>query len=133
MARLSLTRTGSESYRDYLRSPAWGFRRVRWFRDARARGAEPACPVCQLTLDEAGSLDLHHLRYDGVHRDPVTGAWKAREKDEDLMPMCRAHHEQLHASLDARKEYLGWDRRRATVLIVVRMIRRHRKKTHDHQ
>lgn len=133
MARLSLTRTGSTDYRDYLRSPQWGFRRVRWFRDARAGGCEPACPVCQLTLTEAGTLDLHHLRYDGVQRDTSTGAWKAQEKDEDLMPMCRAHHEQLHASLDARKEYFGWDRRRATVLIVVRMIRRHRKKTHDHQ
>ncbi|XKH55580.1 hypothetical protein LG293_09950 [Citricoccus nitrophenolicus] len=129
MARLSLTRTGSTDYRNYLRSPQWGFRRVRWFRDARARGCEPACPVCQLTLDEAGSLDLHHLRYNGVHRDPGTGAWQAKERDEDLMPMCRTHHEQLHAFLDARKEYFGWDRRRATVLIVVRMIRRHRKKT----
>ena len=129
MARLSLTRTGSTGYRNYLRSPAWGFRRVRWFRDARARGCEPACPVCQRTLDEAGSLDLHHLCYNGVHRDPATGAWQAKERDEDLMPMCRTHHEQLHAVLDARKEYFGWDRRRATVLIVVRMIRRHRKKT----
>ncbi|MGM7670253.1 hypothetical protein [Microbacterium sp. A93] len=129
MARLSLTRTGSTDYRDYLRSPAWGFRRVRWFRDARARGCEPACLVCQLTLDEAGSLDLHHLRYNGVGRDPATGAWRAREAHEDLMPMCRAHHKQLHASLDARKEYLGWARRRATVHIVVRLIRRHRKKT----
>jgi len=129
MARLSLTRTGSAAYRDYLRSPAWGFRRVRWFRDARARGIEPACQVCQLTLETAGTLDLHHVRYDEVHRDRLTGAWKAREDDEDLMPLCRAHHEQLHAALDARKEYLGWNRRRATVLIVTRMIRRHRKKS----
>ncbi|MGW9550882.1 hypothetical protein ACWG8W_07490 [Citricoccus zhacaiensis] len=128
MARLSLTRTGSESYRDYLRSPAWGFRRVRWFRDARARACEPACQVCQVTLEEAGTLDLHHVRYDGLHRDPVSGVWRAREKDEDLMPMCRAHHEQLHARLDARKEYFGWDRRRATMSIVALMIRRHRKK-----
>lgn len=123
MARLGLDRTGSPAYRQYLRSQQWGFRRVRWFRDCRARGYEPACQVCGMTLAEAGSLDLHHTSYAGVGQD-AEGTWRARESDEDLMPMCREHHQQLHRMMDGKKEFYGWDRRRATVVIVARL--RHR-------
>lgn len=127
MTRYGLHRTGSESYREYLRSAQWGFRRVRWFRDCRARGMEPACLVCQVTLEQAGTLDLHHVSYDGVVQDQSTGTWSAQEADEDLMPLCRQHHQQLHRLMDARKEYFGWDRRRASVAIIARMIRAQRR------
>lgn len=127
MARYGLHRTGSADYRAYLRSPQWGFRRVRWFRDCRACGAEPACLVCRITLTEAGKLDLHHVSYKGVQRDHG-GRWVAREQDEDLMPMCREHHQELHRRMDTRKEWFGWDRRRASVAIVTRMIRHHQEK-----
>lgn len=84
---------------------------------------EPACQVCAITLAEAGSLDLHHLSYDGVVQDPFGGGWKAREAHEDLIPLCREHHQRLHQIVDGRKEFFGWDRRRASVVIVARMIR----------
>ena len=123
MARFGLHRTGSPEYRRYLRSQAWGYRRVRWFQECRAAGHEPACQVCGVTLEEAGTLDLHHVSYKGVSQDESTGRWRAREADEDLMPMCREHHQRLHQIMDGRKEFFGWDRRRATVAIVARMIR----------
>lgn len=129
MSRLSLHRTGSSSYREYLRSPQWGFRRVRWFRDQRKRGFEPACQVCGITLTDAETLDLHHVSYEGVGRDSSTGQWRAQETDEDLMSLCRQHHRDLHRIMDGRKEFFGWDRRRATVVIIARMIRRHRRRT----
>lgn len=124
MGRYGLHRTGSPEYQQYLRSPQWGFRRVRWFRDCRARGYEPACQVCQVTLVDVGSLDLHHVSYAGVTWDETRQTWKAQEADADLMPMCRAHHQQLHTMMDRRKEFYGWDRRRATVVIISRLITR---------
>lgn len=124
MARYGLHRSGSPEYQQYLRSQQWGFRRIRWFRACRARGYEPACQVCQLTLAEAGSLDLHHVSYDGVTWDDSREVWKAQEADKDLMPLCRVHHEQLHRMMDGRKEFYGWDRRRATVVIIGRLITR---------
>lgn len=114
---MSLQRTGNQDYREYLRSQAWGWRRKRWFRDCRAKGFEPACQVCQLTLKKAGSLDLHHVSYEGVQRDE-NGKWHANEDDGDLMPMCRGCHEQLHYRMDGPGEFRGWDRRRATVVII---------------
>jgi|SRR5699024_6247209 len=126
VARMGLHRTRSLKYRQYLRSQQWGFRRVRWFRECRERGFEPACQVCAVTLQEVGSLDLHHVSYEGVRWDDQEQRWYAHEAYEDLMPLCRVHHEQLHRIMDGRKEFYGWDRRRATVVIVARMIRRYR-------
>lgn len=94
---------------------------MRWFRECRAAGVEPACQVCQVRLDVAGTLDLHHLSYAGVSREE--GQWRAREKHEDLMPLCREHHQRLHEIMDGRKEFFGWDRTRASVVIVARLIR----------
>lgn len=128
MGRYGLHRTDSTEYRAYLRSPQWAFRRVRWFRSCRARGAEPACLVCRISLTDAGKLDLHHVSYKGVQQDR-RGKWLARERDDDLMPLCREHHQDLHERMDARKEWFGWDRRRASVAIVARMIRQQMKDT----
>lgn len=77
-----------------------------------------------MTLHIAGTLDLHHMSYDGVAWDEEQHRWYAEEQDHDLMPMCRTHHQQLHRIMDRRKEFYGWDRRRATVVIVARLIRR---------
>lgn len=125
MSRFGLHRTGSAPYRRYLGSHQWGFRRVRWFRDCRANGYEPACQVCGTTLADEGSLDLHHVSYEGVSWHETKRQWVAAEADEDLMPMCRTHHQQLHRIIDGRKEFYGWNRRRATVVIVARLIDRH--------
>lgn len=98
---------------------------MRWFRDCRANGYEPACQVCGATLSDERSLDLHHVSYDGVSWHESKDQWVAAEADEDLVPLCRAHHQQLHRIMDGRKEFYGWDRRRATVVIVARLIDRH--------
>ncbi|SMY04385.1 MULTISPECIES: hypothetical protein [Brevibacterium] len=118
MSRLSLTRTGSSAYQSgYLRSQQWHWRRRRWFRDRRAAGFEPACQVCGVSLEDAGTLDLHHVSYDGVVENP-DGSWTAREADEDLMPLCRDHHQAVHRIMDRKRDFHGWDRRRATLVIV---------------
>ena len=103
---------------------------MRWFEQCRAGGVEPACQVCGLTLAEAGSLDLHHLSYEGVVQD-AAGRWRAREKHADLMPLCREHHQRLHTIMDGRKEFFGWNRSRASVVIVATMIRQRQAQRRD--
>lgn len=125
---MSLRRSGNPEYRGYLRSRAWGWRRQRWFRDCRARGAEPACQVCEVRLEDVGSLDLHHVSYDGVTKDN-RGQWVASEADDDLMPLCRTHHNKLHQIIDEHgRDYQGWNRRRASVVILGRLRREHLRK-----
>lgn len=75
-------------------------------------------------MDTVDSLDLHQVSYEGVIWDTAAQRWSAREDHHDLLPMCRDHHEQLHRIMDGRKEFYGWDRRRATVVIVARLIQR---------
>lgn len=123
MSRMGLNRTGSKSYRSYLASGAWRARKHRWFHDRRDEGYEPACVICGLSLTELGALDLHHMNYAGVTEHP-DGTWSAREADEDLMPMCRHHHQLLHRAMDRHREYHGWDRGKATVVIAASMVRR---------
>lgn len=118
MSRLSLTRTGSNAYQlGYLRSQAWHWRRRRWFRDRRGDGFEPACQVCGVRLEDVDSLDLHHVSYLGVVENS-DGTWAAREADEDLMPLCREHHQAVHRLMDRKRDFYGWERRRATLVIV---------------
>lgn len=133
MGAYSLNRTGNKEYRRYLRSQQWGFRRVRWFRECRAKGYEPACQVCGETLADVESLDLHHVSYEGVSWSETKQQWVAREAHEDLMPLCRNHHRELHRIMDGRKEFYGWNRRRASVVIIARLINRnqHRKQSRE--
>jgi thiosulfate reductase electron transport protein len=122
-------KTGSRRrpYTGYLRSGVWAWRRQRWFRDCRKAGSEPACQVCRITLTAAGSLDLHHTSYDGVHIGD-DGSYRAGEADTDLLPFCRDHHEALHRFLDDRRgDYWGWERRRATVVITAILARKHQR------
>ena len=116
---------GRASYGAYLKSSAWAWRRQRWFRDCRRKGLEPACQVCGVTLARLGSLDLHHLRYEGVIISG-DGTFTAQEKDADLLPYCRDHHEALHRILDdRRRDYWGWSRARATIVVTGILHRRH--------
>lgn len=120
---MSLRRSGRKEYREYLRSQAWGWRRQRWFRDCRRQGFEPACQVCDVLLSEIGTLDLHHVSYEGVTRG-ADGKWIAKEKNDELMPVCRMHHERLHEILDSQsRDYLGWNRRRASVVVIAQLRR----------
>lgn len=116
----SLARSGNQAYQTgYLRSGAWFRRRRAWFAAIEGRGQQVVCLVCET----GGSLDLHHADYKGVTQT-ATGAWVAGEADEDLMPLCRGCHEDLHAELDRRRrDFWGWDRRRATAVLVVGLRR----------
>ena len=120
----SLARSGNRQYqRGYLRSAAWFRRRDRWFAKVEDRGLVAVCQVC----GAPGSLDLHHVSYDGVRRDDETGTWRAGEKHEDLMPLCREHHQAVHDEFDRRRrDFWGWDRRRATAVVVVGLRKRRR-------
>lgn len=124
MRRLSNSRTGSTAYsKGYLKSPAWHARRRMWFDDCRAAGYEPACQVCEMTMTQLGSLDLHHVSYEGVGRGE-RNRWVANEADQDLMPMCRVCHQDLHRIMDRGRDYYGWERENATVSIIVTLRRR---------
>lgn len=73
-------------------------------------------------------MDLHHMSYDGVSQDRG-GRWVSREKDTDLMPLCRDCHERVHRILDDHKrDYKGWNRHRATIVIVARLRREHERR-----
>lgn len=121
----SLRRSGREEYRSYLLSRAWGWRRQCWCRDCRRGGREQACQVCGARLDETGTLYLHRASYTGVTQD-VCGRWQARAADADLLPLCREHHEELHRILDQRgRDYMGWNRRRASVVNIARLRTNH--------
>lgn len=117
----SLARSGNQAYQSgYLRSGAWFRRRRAWFAAVEATGRAVVCQVC----GTAKNLDLHHMNYVGVHQ-ASTGVWVAGEADEDLMPLCRGCHDDLHAELDRRRrDFWGWDRKRATAIIVVGLRQR---------
>lgn len=139
MARMSLARTGNRRYKNgYLRSQAWGWRRQRYFRDLRAAGFEPACQVCNILMvsyrqREGKDLDLHHVSYDGVSYDEDTGKWIAAEADEDLMPMCRICHQDLHRIMDRPRDHNGWSRENATISIIVHLRRQLEENPARHQ
>lgn len=133
----SLARKTSKSdrseYQGYLVSNAWRARRRKYFEWVKSRGFEPACQVCFGMLNDLGSLDLHHMSYDGVIKLPH-GKYRAEETNDDLVPLCREHHEALHQRLDDhRYSYWGWDRRRATVVIINYMRRDMRARTKGQQ
>lgn len=119
MVRHGLSRTGNQQYRHgYSRSPAWFARRDRWFEQfAALHGWQAYCYVCEMSKTQLGGLDLHHVSYDGVGRDH-RNRWVAHERYEDLVPMCRSCHDDLHARLDDGKTYYGWSRENATFRII---------------
>lgn len=116
----SLARSGNAAYaHGYLRSGSWFRRRRAWFASVEARGQQAVCLVCGTDK----GLDLHHTGYDGVSQT-ADGSWISGEADEDLMPLCRGCHEDLHAELDRRRrDFWGWDRRRASAVLVVGLRR----------
>lgn len=132
MAGFSLARKTGDSrneYQGYLSSPAWKKRRRVYFDTVRLSGVEPACQCCFTTLAEANALDLHHLSYEGVTKD-ANGRWLSAEQGTDLVPLCRACHERLHTRLDARRmDYWGWNRHRATAVVLTYLRREHERES----
>jgi hypothetical protein len=73
-----LPRLGYRSYHEYLRSDHWKGLKARY----RASGSFQKCTVC---FDP--NVDLHHKTYKRLGQEKLT----------DLVPLCRLHHDTLHA------------------------------------
>lgn len=105
-------------YAGYMRSSAWLSRKIRFYAEIKGRGQIAVCQVCGTRGSKDNPLDLHHLSYEGVVKLPG-GGWKSNERDEDLIPLCRADHQKVHEILDSRvRDYRGWSRRKASMWII---------------
>lgn len=80
-----LRQFGFSSYSEYLDSDAWKAFRDRY----RAGGKSMRCAVCNGT-----PVQLHHHDYSRVCQELLA----------DVTPLCREHHEEVHAILKAE----GW-------------------------
>ena len=101
-----------------MASRAWLDRRARW-RDTFVAvfGVEPTCAACggRWTLRNG---DLHHRNY---HR-------LGYERFDDLIPLCRVCHEQLHRILEYIPAWRLMGRAQASDVIVARLRVRAGKK-----
>lgn len=101
-----------EQYGGYMDSPEWFARRERWVLEFRAAhdGQEPVCCVCgaKWTLRQG---DLHHRSYARLGAE----AW------QDLIPMCREHHEALHTLMERNPAWRKVPRQQATDLLVAHL------------
>jgi hypothetical protein len=77
-----LQAAGFESYSDYLQSPHWKRTRVRVMERAKRR-----CHAC-----DARAEVIHHVTYRHL----------GKERERDLIAVCRECHERIHQALDAR-------------------------------
>lgn len=111
----SLRRAGPArpSYGAYLANRSWWGRRRRWFAAHASAEGTVECAVCLRAMPER-AFDLHHLDYSGVV-DLGMGKWQSRERDEDLMALCRGHHDDLHALLDSDRGWASMGRRQASL------------------
>lgn len=60
-----------------MRSSTWANRRARYYKKHKKE-----CFICKSTFQ----VGLHHITYKNL----------GNEKDEDLIPLCWFHHEDLH-------------------------------------
>ena len=97
----------------YLSSPQWYARRDRY----RYRHPNAACLACG-----AKRYDLHHV--DHARSFTKAGAFRGAERDSDLVPLCRPHHDLAHQYW-ASKRYRT--RRLATLAAVADARRGQRK------
>jgi hypothetical protein len=102
------------AYANWMGSHHWREWRQDWqLRWLSYYGCEPACVVC----DKPWTLtngDLHHRSYERM------GA----ERWSDVLPMCRACHDRLHAIYESNPAWRRLGRARATDLIVGHLRRR---------
>lgn len=84
-------------YASYMASAAWRIRRENWIAHQEYVTGQPvSCAVCG---DEDWD-DLHHLTYDRM----------GEELHEDLVALCRPHHEGMHRAYDAgRWRNIGYE------------------------
>lgn len=77
---------GFKSYRAYCLSAHWQARKALYF---EANPKVCAIPDCR----KRKGLHLHHVSYANL----------LAERDEDLIPLCAAHHRGLHLHMKHRK------------------------------
>lgn len=84
-----ITALGFKTYEEYLDSDLWQQFRKKYFRSKKTK---KFCLVC-LGDDEFNfSVELHHLTYERL----------GQERLNDVIPLCREHHEQVHEILKQR-------------------------------
>lgn len=106
--------TRRATYAAYMDSAAWQDKRREWYQgwlDSHRR--PPACVVCGRRWSPR-SGHLHHVTYMRL------GA----EEHDDLIPLCAAHHGQLHAVWDRSSAWRRLGRAAATAGIVELLRRR---------
>lgn len=97
-------------YAAHIKSDAWAAIRKAWFEEQRRRtGTDAVCYVCGV----GRPLDLHHLSYERM------GA----EQHEDLIALCRPHHEHLHSVLDASPTWRRLGLKAGSLGILSRMVK----------
>ncbi len=91
-------------YADYVNSKSWAKRRRRWFQEHWERTHEPAiCVVCGTR-----PVDLHHTDYGRL----------GDEDYDELVPVCRRHHDRIHEAWEATAHIRRLGRRNATLAII---------------
>lgn len=80
-----MARQLSREYYEYMRSPAWARKRKAYF-------ASPRTPKGCQGCGKRGRLDLHHNTYVRF----------THERLSDLVPVCRACHQEIHRGFDSR-------------------------------
>ncbi|PCC39122.1 hypothetical protein CIK66_10570 [Brachybacterium alimentarium] len=84
-------------YASYMASAAWRIRRENWVAHQEYVTGQPVC--CAVCGSQEWD-DLHHLSYDRM----------GQERHEDLVALCRPHHEEMHRAYDAgRWRNIGYE------------------------
>lgn len=76
----------------YLASPQWAARRMKY----RLAHPDASCKACG-----SRQYDLHHL--DHARSFTKAGLFAGRERDSDLIPLCRRHHDMAHRYWNSRR------------------------------
>jgi hypothetical protein len=94
---LTLGREAIRVYREYITSWLWTKRKEAYY----AKHAKE-CAICK-----SPHVDLNHIYYGNY----------GFERDEDLIPLCRPHHEALHRKIGVQKDmryatadFIEWQR-----------------------
>lgn len=101
-------------YDAFMASPAWAARRAMWHKEERDRtGESTRCAVC----GSQAEIQLHHLDY----------TRRGREEHSDLVPLCAAHHKQLHDVWDVAYQWRRMGRRAGSMGIIASMRSQRRR------
>jgi hypothetical protein len=98
--------TSAERYFAYINSPAWRGRRERYFEAIGGR----RCELCGATE----GVEVHHHTYVRL----------GRELDDDLLAVCKPHHDEIHAAREAMGCTLTQATRQVAAAFSVTVMRR---------